>query len=207
MIRLERGGTDFLSKVTETLTAIHGEGAYSGALYPTAARPWKRAGYSDYAALTIMERARGREEADAPRVAVSDEPDWEGIQEIDDAAFSGFWRMSALGIREAYDVNRTRAIFLATDKNQTAGYAIAGVEWAVGYIHRIAVHPHSEGRGLGSELLNAAVAWTESKGVTSTVLNVRSGNKRALDLYSRHGFASANTHLTVLRNPSAEMLN
>ena len=207
MIRLERGGADFLGKVTEELARIHGSGAFSPALYPNAIRPWKRAGYGGYASLTIMERPRGREARTGSRVRTTDRPDWDSIQEIDDAAFRGFWRMSPLGIREAYGVNRTRAIFLASEKGATSGYAIAGVQWAVGYLHRIAVHPESTGKGLGSELIDAVVAWAEANGATSTVLNVRSDNKRALDLYVRHGFSPASTQLEVLRNPAGEMLN
>ncbi|HEY6634019.1 MAG TPA: GNAT family N-acetyltransferase [Acidimicrobiia bacterium] len=201
MIRLERGGVDFLNAVTTHLHETGSDGAYSPALYPGSTRVWRRAGYREVAALAIMERGLGGTfpEPSLP-VSTVEVPDWDAVMAIDRAAFEGFWGMSPLGLAEAHGTSKTTTVLTAGVDDNPAGYALVGCQWGVAYLHRIAVRPELAGRGLGSSLLSASFTWALAAGGRSMVLNVRPGNHRARRVYERAGFTSTGTDLLILRH-------
>jgi ribosomal-protein-alanine N-acetyltransferase len=201
MVRLDRGGSGFLSQVTRHLIGLGASEVFSPALYPGSTRSWLVNGYEEYATLEVFERSLvGTPAPDIEYPVESVEPDWPAIVAIDRAAFSGFWGMSALGLEEAFQANKSAALLTASFEGRTAGYAIVGTHWGVSYLHRIAVHPDVEGRGLGRSLLSACVGWGVSDGGRVMVLNVRPDNDRAQRLYRRGGFANTGTSLSVLRH-------
>lgn len=55
-------------------------------------------------------------------------------------------------------------------------------------IHRLVIHPESQGNGLGKRLLNYAEEFAHQNGYTSIRLDAYSGNPIALNLYERHGY-------------------
>lgn len=202
MLRLERGGSDFLDEVSARLHEL-APTVYSPALYPGSTRVWRRGGYRLHAELEVMERpltpSAHTGHADVP-VTEGANGDWEGVLDVDRAAFDGFWGMSRLGLEEAYGTNRANVLLVTPDTTGIAGYALVGAQWGVAYLHRIAVHPDRAGRGVGSALLEASMAWGRRHGGRSMVLNVRSDNPAARRLYEKHGFSGAGTHLQVLRH-------
>jgi ribosomal-protein-alanine N-acetyltransferase len=201
MIRLDRGGSGFLSQVTHHLLGLGATQVFSPALYPDSTRSWLVNGYEEHATLDVFERSLLTGPAPAIRHPVeSVEPDWPAIVAIDRAAFSGFWGMSALGLEEAFQANRSAALLTISVEGHSAGYAIVGTHWGVAYLHRIAVHPDAEGRGLGRSLLSASIGWGASNGGRVMILNVRPDNERAQRLYRREGFATTGTSLSVLRH-------
>jgi ribosomal-protein-alanine N-acetyltransferase len=209
MLRLERGGADFLRLVTAHLHGQGVEAVYSPALYPSATDVWRRAGFDDFVSLDIMERPLVGMPfpVDDTGVVIERRPDWEQILEVDRLAFEGFWGMSRLGLREAQKTNRTSAVLVATAEGNVSGYAIVGMQWSTVYLHRIAVRPEEGGRGLGSALLVSALDWGTRSGGNSMVLNVRPENTKAKRLYERMGFVSATTALEVLRHGQPRLLN
>jgi ribosomal-protein-alanine N-acetyltransferase len=202
MVRLERGGSDFLQAVTSHLYELGAGTVYSPALYPGSTSVWQRAGFDEYVSLEIMERPLGGpgNTSDTQGVGIQAQPDWEEILDIDRLAFEGFWGMSSLGLREAHRTNRMTAVLVAGDGDRLSGYAIVGAQWATIYLHRIAVRPEQSGRGLGAALLASAIDWGSTAGGKAMVLNVRPENQRAKRLYERMGFASTTVALQVLRH-------
>ncbi|HEX6302317.1 MAG TPA: GNAT family N-acetyltransferase [Acidimicrobiia bacterium] len=202
MVRLDRGGSDFLRLVTTHLHGLGVDTVYSPALYPGSTDVWRRAGFDGFVSLDVMERPL----IDTPfpvgetRVVIARRPDWEQILAVDRLAFDGFWGMSRLGLREAHTTNRTSAVLAASEDKELTGYAIVGTQWATVYLHRIAVRPNAAGRGLGAALVAAALDWGARSGAKSMVLNVRPENRRATRLYERMGFARTETALQVLRH-------
>lgn len=202
LVRLDRGGIEFLIGVRDELVAITGSDVYSPALYPGSTRAWRRAGFEEYARLVVMERSL----ADLPsrkerhQVIAVEDPDWDAILDIDRAAFEGFWGMSRLGLEEAYETNPATTLLTASVDEAPRGFAIVGSQWGVAYLHRIAVHPERTGQGLGAALLDVAMQWGAANGARSMVLNVRGDNLRAQELYERSGFTSTPTNLQVLRH-------
>jgi ribosomal protein S18 acetylase RimI-like enzyme len=202
MVRLERGGADFLRNVTTKLMGLGVSDLYSPALYPDASRVWRKASYGDHASLAVMERSLGIAPRPGPReVRQCDEPDWDAVVEVDMLAFEGFWGMSRLGLSEAHETNRTTTLLTCHEGDTLVGYAVVGAQWGVTYLHRIAVRPSLGGNGYGASLLSAAIGWGTANNSRSMVLNVRSDNTRALKVYERAGFTMTGTNLLILRHP------
>jgi len=208
MVRLDRGGADFLGSVSHHL-ADHGAAwVYSPALYPNATGVWRRSGYQTHAELAVMERSLSRaSDGQIHDVTSSTHPDWDSVSQLDAAAFEGFWRMSRLALEAAFDTSRTSVLLETFADGVLVGYAIVGNQWGISYLHRIAVHPDHSGQGRGASLLIAAGVWGRANGARAMVLNVRDVNKRAQRLYERLGFANTGTRLSVLRYQPAGMLN
>lgn len=206
MVRLDRGGAEFLRLVSAHLAHRRVDSIYSPALYPSATAVWRRSGFQTHSELAVMERSLHRVGSDiANGVSCSGQPDWESVLRVDEAAFEGFWRMSLLALREAYETSRTSALLETFAAEDLVGYAIVGNQWGVSYLHRIAVHPDHAGHGLGTSLLNAAAVWGRAHGARSMVLNVRDVNKKAQALYERCGFSHTGTRLAVLRHQADNM--
>ena len=202
LVRLDRGGTEFLIGVRDELVGLTGEDVYSPALYPGSTRVWRRAGFEEYATLAVMERSLARLPAEKAthEVRAVEDPDWDAILEVDRVAFEGFWGMSRLGLEEAHETNQNTTLLTVSTTEDPEGFAIVGSQWGVAYLHRIAVHPERTGMGLGAALLEWAMRWGSANGARSMVLNVRADNRRAQALYERSGFTTTGTNLQVLRH-------
>ncbi len=55
-------------------------------------------------------------------------------------------------------------------------------------IHRLAVHPLHQGKGIGKKLLNFAEEYAMEKGHTSIRMDVYSQNPKAVGMYERAGY-------------------
>ncbi|HXV70461.1 MAG TPA: GNAT family N-acetyltransferase [Acidimicrobiia bacterium] len=208
MVRLDRGGAEFLRSVSDHLADQGTTSIYSPALYPNATGVWRRSGYQTHAELAVMERSLGRaSDGGVHDVTTSTRPNWDSVSRLDAFAFEGFWRMSRLALEEAFDTSRTSALLETFADRALVGYAIVGNQWGISYLHRIAVHPEHSGQGRGASLLSAAGAWGRAHGARVMVLNVRDVNKRAQRLYERLGFSHTGTRLSVLRYQPSGMLD
>ncbi|NRF90172.1 GNAT family N-acetyltransferase [Paenibacillus frigoriresistens] len=77
------------------------------------------------------------------------------------------------------------------DTKQSAKYS--ALQWSdtqgkSACIHRLAVHPEYQGRGLGKQLLQFAENLAGQQGNSSIRLDVYTGNRGALSMYSRAGY-------------------
>ena len=101
-------------------------------------------------------------------------------------------------------------VLVAERADEVAGYVLAGIEptsWKdlrgpCGYIHDIYVHESARGQGVGQELLRAAIAWVQSKGMSQVVLMSKSGNDAAQRLFARLGFRDTMVEMTLDRETS-----
>lgn len=207
-LRLERGRSDFLETATRKITSISGGGVFSPAMFPNSTRVWTRAGYEQIRQLEVLERSlRVRVAQPTRKVRRNPRPEWDRLLEIDRAAFAGFWRMSLDGLSEALSsTNLSTVLTIATD-DVVFGYAIVGSQWGTSYLQRVAVDPVQGGKGLGTDLVRAAVKWARETTATSMVLNVRAENARAIRLYEREGFTNTGSKLLILRYGTTTLLN
>lgn len=198
LIRLIRGSSRFLSEATAHLVDLGAEAVLSPPLYRSATTVWRQSGFEDWHRLEIMERGLGRA-APGPTIRLkrTPHPPWPEIVDLDGRTFEGMWRMSETGLREALESTRAATVILAGD-DTVEGYALVGTQWGVSYLHRIAVSPSSQGRGIGAELVRAAVHWARSTLSRVIVLNVRPSNEAARRLYEREGFSATGHHLHLL---------
>jgi ribosomal protein S18 acetylase RimI-like enzyme len=198
LLRLERGGTGFLRVTTETLIDLGAPKVLSPALYTSATRVWRRSGYQPAHRLQVMERPLASPSSPPTRpVLPSLPPDWDRIVAIDDAAFDPFWRLGRHGIQEALDSAQRSVLLVAKHNHEIAGFAIVGSQWGASYLQRIAVDPVYAGKGIGSDLVRAALTWARPASPT-VVLNVHNDNAGARHLYLKEGFRNTGTTLHVL---------
>ena len=67
------------------------------------------------------------------------------------------------------------------------------------FISNVAVHPEYQGRGIGRQLMEAALAGIRHQGGRQAVLQVRADNEHAQRLYRRLGFVRFDTLVELLR--------
>ncbi len=78
--------------------------------------------------------------------------------------------------------------FLVAVTSEVVGF-IAGMKMSGGArILMLAVAPQQRGRGIGSALLRRFLLNARQEGLKSVSLEVRTGNRRAIEFYQRHGF-------------------
>jgi ribosomal-protein-alanine N-acetyltransferase len=88
--------------------------------------------------------------------------------------------------------------FLVAERDgQITGYivsdAVPNHGNALGHVKDFAVHPDFRGQGIGTELLQQALAKLGTRGVYSVKLEVRENNESAIRLYRQHGFVHKRT--------------
>ncbi len=85
---------------------------YSPALYPASTRVWDDAGFQRFHELAVMERDLDHTlDEPAHSIGLVSSPDWDELAVLDREAFSGFWRMGALGLAEAMIATPRSALF------------------------------------------------------------------------------------------------
>jgi ribosomal protein S18 acetylase RimI-like enzyme len=101
-------------------------------------------------------------------------------------------RGAAFGIREEGRIVGA----VVVDRRQSGKYA--GLPWSdrsgnPACVHRLAVHPAHQGRGIGKSLLRYAEEQARRAGCTSIRLDVYSANPGAVAMYRRAGYAEVGT--------------
>jgi GNAT superfamily N-acetyltransferase len=120
------------------------------------------------------------------RIRPFSEDDLAGVIDVENAAFAPLWRYDAAGFRE---VRRLYPYFMvAEDAHGIAGYQFNAVDGLTGYLVRIAIHPRTEGQGIGTRLMAEAIRYFAHAHVLAILLNTEEQNARAHRLYERFGF-------------------
>jgi ribosomal protein S18 acetylase RimI-like enzyme len=96
------------------------------------------------------------------------------------------------------------AIFVAEDQEEVVGYVYAGIEpisWKelrdeCGYVHDLVVDDTHRRRGLGTALMQAALAWMTERGLPRVVLWTAQPNETAQRLFDRLGFRRTMIEMT-----------
>ncbi len=99
---------------------------------------------------------------------------------------------------------KTAVDFAAVCGGAVAGYIIASVAADEGCINNFAVSPDFIRRGIGSALLNAALAEMKSRGASLVALEVRLSNKAAKKIYEKAGFKPVGIRKRFYKNPTED---
>jgi diamine N-acetyltransferase len=157
-----------------------------------------------------------RSSAETPTIRRAGPGDAEALSAIGRATFTETFshlyppEHLAAFLAEAHSVARARAdlanpakaVWLVEAGAETVGYALAGpcklphaeVTPACGELDRIYILATHHGGGLGSRLLDQALAWLEREGPRRLWIGVWSGNLGAQRLYARRGFEVVGTY-------------
>jgi ribosomal-protein-alanine N-acetyltransferase len=159
------------------------------------------------ASFTVRERLHllaldHLEELEPPALPISraGRRDRSAVLALDEVAFSPFWRLGALGLRDALDATPVRQFRLAcsTPPRAIAGYAITGYAAGQGYLQRVAVHPSIRREGWGRALVTDALLWLWRRGATNAFVNTQLENHAAVALYESFGFRLLPAGLAVM---------
>ena len=202
--------------IRDCIERLRGRGvktAVTPALSPYEAEPFFQAGFELHERLHLLAKnLRQAEVAQDPEVEPTTPSSPTGLQlstarrwhrtnmlSVDREAFEGFWQFDALSLAEALNATPHYWARLARVQGQTVGYAVTGRAGDRGYLQRLAVVPEVQGQGVGSSLVNDAIAWLRARRVAVALVNTQEVNRRAFDLYQRHGFVRQSEGLMVLR--------
>ncbi len=101
-----------------------------------------------------------------------------GLNDVDD---------SREGI-EKYLRRNPETCFVAEEGGTIAGVILSGHDGRRGFIHHTAVHPLFRNRGLGRELVNAALAALKKEGISKVALVVFAHNENGNAFWEKMGF-------------------
>jgi GNAT superfamily N-acetyltransferase len=200
--------TPILQSWVDTLSRWGYDSVRTSPLAPIAAAALSTVGFNTSQNLTLLERVdKGPVTVDhllrslrsrSPMSRMPKPSMVEAILRIDRAAFGQEWMMDRLTFREALRATRRSRIFVSLVDGEISGFLIAGITDSYGFIQRLAVHPDFQHRGEASSLVQNSLAWIQSSGCRSTVVNTEVSNAAALSIYERNGFVALDYNLSVM---------
>jgi GNAT superfamily N-acetyltransferase len=173
----------------------------TSAIGPAEEEPFMEARFVVRERLRLLSRAIDDEPAPpALPVERATRRDRPAVLVLDDAAFTTFWRLGALGLRDALDATPVRQFRVTRDhaRGGLSGYAITGCSGTQGYLQRIAVHPDAQRAGWGGALVTDALCWLWRHGVSRAYVNTQRDNGAARALYESFGFDELPAGLAVM---------
>lgn len=95
-------------------------------------------------------------------------------------------------------------LFVADQQGSVVGYAYAGIEpqsfvelrEECGFVHDLVVDDNDQRHGVGTALMEAALAWLRDRGMPRVVLWTAPRNERAQRLFDRLGFRRTMIEMT-----------
>jgi [ribosomal protein S18]-alanine N-acetyltransferase len=127
------------------------------------------------------------------------------VAAIEQACFSDPWSESSF--RQAVE-NPGVFFRVATEGagGPVVGYVVAWFAGGEGEIANVAVAPAVRGRGIGGQLLDAAIAAAVDQGAEALYLDVRESNARARALYDSRGFVEVGRRRRYYRRPAEDAI-
>jgi ribosomal-protein-alanine N-acetyltransferase len=127
------------------------------------------------------------------------------VAAIEQACFSDPW--SETSFRQALE-NPGVFFRVATEGagGPVVGYVVAWFAGGEGEIANVAVAPTARGRGIGGQLLDAAIAAAVDCGAEALYLDVRESNVRARALYDSRGFVEVGRRRRYYRRPAEDAI-
>lgn len=97
-----------------------------------------------------------------------------------------------------------RVLVAEGKSGEILGYVYVGIEPpafkelrdVAGFVHDVIVADGARGRGVGTRLLDAAIAWLAERGVPRAILWTAEQNTGAQRLFARHGFRRTMIEMT-----------
>ncbi len=127
------------------------------------------------------------------------EDDIPAVAKIEQQSFADPW--TEAGLRESAE---NGAFFVADADSRILGYMGATTVLDEAYVTNVAVLPEYRGFGIGSLLIEEAVAFCEKNGFSFITLEVRESNAAAISVYSKAGFKQIGKRKNFYSNPKED---
>ena len=125
------------------------------------------------------------------------------IAEIEKICFNDPWSENSISSELN---NRLSYWLVALDEDMVAGYVGSQTVLGETDMMNIAVHPNYRNRGVAMDLVQALIAALTEQGSHSLMLEVRSSNEPAKNLYRKLGFEAVGIRRNYYRNPKEDAL-
>ncbi|NJN82502.1 MAG: GNAT family N-acetyltransferase, partial [Caldilineaceae bacterium] len=116
--------------------------------------------------------------------------DLEALAQLDVATFDPLWHY---GVAELQSLSQQGPMQIAEANGQLLGYSALTYSPFEAQLVRLAVHPTSQGRGVGRALLGNALHAVRDLGIDELALNTQTSNTRSQTLYRSFGFRPTGT--------------
>lgn len=155
----------------------------------------------------LWSRHPGGKEAAASTIRAAISSDKDAVVRISRGIFTDgrfyhdpfFSREEADRLYEAWAANLFAGladrVFIAGEQ----GFIGCALRGRAGDIPLIGVAAGSQGRGIGTALINHALAWFRTQGVNEVTVRTQAGNRQAVRLYERCGFSVKEADVTLGR--------
>ncbi len=120
------------------------------------------------------------------------------IVSIDKEIFDPYWRSSYLTLLDTLKSCRETLIYKYIDRGRFLAYALVGITMRSSFLQRFAVHPDSQGLGVGSLVLDRLIVDMTERKMISMKLNTQKENLAAQKLYEKKGFSLLNKSLSIM---------
>ena len=125
-------------------------------------------------------------------------PDLVSIEQV---AFTPPWSENAL----INEIKRDDALFkVAVQNGEVLGFCILRLISGEAELFQIAVADKHRRSGIGSRLLDSALAVCAQNETYAVYLEVRQGNEGAIKLYEKHGFSCSGHRKNYYSNPAED---
>jgi ribosomal protein S18 acetylase RimI-like enzyme len=175
----------------------------TAALHQADRRPFTEVGFAESERLHLLRHDLGELAPPRPLAGIElrrgRRREQDAALDVDRAAFTPFWRLDQAGLTEALTATTMVHFQVARDAEGVVGYAVCGRAGHRGYVQRLAVSPHCQGRGVGAALLVDGLRWLRRWGARDALVNTQEDNRRSLRLYQRSGFVLQAEGLSVLQ--------
>ncbi|HKV50560.1 MAG TPA: ribosomal protein S18-alanine N-acetyltransferase [Gemmatimonadaceae bacterium] len=145
-----------------------------------------------------------RESGDGAHLRLAMREDIARVVALEHEAFSDAW--SRASFEHLLDDARALFVVACDDHDVVQGYVVAWYVLDEGEIANLAVSSTARRRGIGSMLLDAAVATARARGAVTVYLEVRDSNQSARSLYASRGFMQVTRRRRYYRDPTEDAL-
>jgi ribosomal protein S18 acetylase RimI-like enzyme len=128
------------------------------------------------------------------------------VAEVDAAAFPFLWQITADDLQRAHAQAFLASV--AEHQGRVIGYQISTRSSIGVHLARLAVHPDTQGTGVGQDLVKDLILQSEKRGIQRCTVNTQSDNSGSLLLYKKLGFMETGERYPVyLYETPAGILN
>ncbi|HEY7894859.1 MAG TPA: ribosomal protein S18-alanine N-acetyltransferase [Gemmatimonadaceae bacterium] len=145
-----------------------------------------------------------RESGDGAHLRLATREDIGRVVALEREAFSDAW--SRASFAQLLDDARALFVVACDDHDVVQGYVVAWYVMDEGEIANLAVGSAARRRGIGSLLLDAAIATARARAAVTVYLEVRDSNESARSLYASRGFVQVTRRRRYYRDPTEDAL-